>query len=118
MGKDLTVSRLLDFYKQLLTDKQVDSLELYYNQDLSLAEIAEHLNITRQGVRDNIKRGEKQLLDYEEKLGLLDKFAEITDICGNINANLDKLLGAIVSDSALAHVHSIRYDIEQIENLV
>lgn len=75
MGKDLSISVLLDFYRQLLTQKQSDALDLYYNQDLSLSEIAQHLGITRQGVRDNIKRGEKQLLGYEEELGLAGKFA-------------------------------------------
>ena len=61
MSKDLNVSVLLDFYGQLLTQKQNDALDLYYNQDLSLSEIAAHMGITRQGVRDNIKRGETQL---------------------------------------------------------
>ena len=58
MSKNLAISDLLDLYGPMLTDKQRDVIELYYNQDLSLAEIAEHEQITRQGVRDNIKRGE------------------------------------------------------------
>ena len=73
MGKDLSISVLLDFYRQLLTQKQSDALDLYYNQDLSLSEIAQHLGITRQGVRDNIKRGEKQLLGYEGRAWLSGK---------------------------------------------
>ena len=56
MSKDLTVSYLLDFYGDVLTDKQRDVMEQYYNDDLSLAEIAENFGITRQGVRDAIKR--------------------------------------------------------------
>ena len=68
MSKNLAISDLLDLYGPMLTDKQRDVIELYYNQDLSLAEIAEHEQITRQGVRDNIKRGEAFLLEMEEKL--------------------------------------------------
>ena len=77
--KDLKISLLLDFYGGILTDKQVDALELYYNEDLSLAEIAQHTGITRQGVRDAIKRGETILLDMEEKLGFYAKYHDIGD---------------------------------------
>lgn len=77
MGKDLKISLLLDFYGQMLTDKQREVVELYYNEDLSLAEIAGHSGITRQGVRDSIKRAECQLTDCEEKLGLMARFHEI-----------------------------------------
>ena len=63
-------SMLFDFYGELLTDKQRDVIDLYYNQDLSLAEIAEHEKISRQGVRDNIKRGEAYLTELEENLHL------------------------------------------------
>ena len=74
MSKNLAISDLLDLYGPMLTDKQRDVIELYYNQDLSLAEIAEHEQITRQGVRDNIKRGEAFLLEMEEKLHFAEKF--------------------------------------------
>ncbi len=79
MGKDLKVSLYLDFYKQLLTEKQADAIDLYYNQDLSLGEIGGHLGITRQGVRDSIKRGERVLFDSEAKLGLAERFREMQD---------------------------------------
>jgi len=74
MAKDLGISVLLDFYGDMLTEKQKDVVELYYNEDLSLAEIAEHSGITRQGVRDSIKRAEAQLKEYEERLGLAQRF--------------------------------------------
>lgn len=74
IAKDLSISLLLDFYGDMLTEKQREVVELYYNEDLSLAEIANISGITRQGVRDSIKRGEKTLLDCEEKLGLFEKF--------------------------------------------
>lgn len=77
MAKNLDISVLLDFYGQMLTEKQQEVAEYYFNDDLSLAEIAEHSGITRQGVRDSIKRAEFQLLEYEEKLGLWARFAKM-----------------------------------------
>lgn len=77
MSKDLSISVLMDFYGELLTEKQKDTLDLYYNSDLSLAEIAQDIDISRQGVRDFIKRGEKQLLEFEEKLGMVSKYNSI-----------------------------------------
>lgn len=78
MGKNLSVNMLMDFYAELLTDKQQEALELYYNDDFSLAEIAQHMDISRQGVRDFIKRGEKQLFELENCLGLVRRFESIT----------------------------------------
>ena len=66
---------LLDFYGNLLTDRMRDILELYLNDDLSFAEIANSEEISRQGVHDTIKRALKQLHDYEEKLGLVARFS-------------------------------------------
>ena len=68
------MAMLYDFYGDLLTDRQKEFYDLYYNEDLSLAEIAENYGITRQGVRDSIKRAESQLLEMEERLGLARKF--------------------------------------------
>ena len=78
--KNFMVSYLLDFYGNILTEKQKDAIDLYYNEDLSLAEIAEHQSITRQGVRDAIKRGEEILFEMEEKLGHAEKMEEFTDL--------------------------------------
>ncbi len=93
VAKDLEIVTLLDFYGEMLTQKQHDFLEYYYNDDLSLSEIAANEGITRQGVRDAIKRAEKQLFDMEEKLGLVRRFAEtkkglaeITEFAELINA--------------------------------
>ena len=80
--KNLRVSVLLDYYAPMLTEKQKDVIDLYYNEDLSLSEIAEHESITRQGVRDSIKRGEQTLFDMEEKFHLAErseKFSELTE---------------------------------------
>lgn len=70
------IGMLLDFYGQLLTKKQYEVMDLHYNGDYSLSEIAEHLNISRQGVHDNVKRGRSLLGSYEKKLGLLKRFME------------------------------------------
>lgn len=84
MAKDLSISVLYDFYGELLTEKQQEVIELYYNEDLSLAEIASHSGITRQGVRDSIKRGECQLLEFEKQLGLARRFLEIESLLQQI----------------------------------
>ncbi len=84
MSKNLQISFLLDFYGDMLTDKQRDVVELYYNEDLSLAEIADHSGITRQGVRDSIKRAEAQLLEYESRLKLAERFRGICTSLGEI----------------------------------
>ncbi len=101
MSKDLNVALLLDFYGEMLTDKQRDVIELYYDEDLSLSEIAETSKITRQGVRDSIKRGEQTLYDLEEKLGLVKKFLEISGIFDEIN-----LLSADIYDESKKYSYS------------
>ena len=77
MAKNLEVVLLLDFYGEMLTNKQKDFLGYYYNDDLSLSEIAENEGITRQGVRDSIKRAEAQLFEMEERLGLAKRFQQV-----------------------------------------
>ncbi len=73
MEKNVELSLLLQTYGKLLTKVQYDFLDDYYNSDLSLSEIAENRNITRQAARDNIKKGENKLFEYEEKLGLMQR---------------------------------------------
>ncbi|MCW2278431.1 YlxM family DNA-binding protein [Heliophilum fasciatum] len=65
---------LLDFYGQLLTERQRMALAYYYEDNLSLAEIAEELNVSRQAVFDVIRRAEKILLSYEERLALIERW--------------------------------------------
>ncbi len=77
MAKNLEISYLLDFYGEVLTQKQRDVLEQYYNDDLSLSEIAENFGITRQGVRDAIKHGEATLLDLEAKVGFAARYRKM-----------------------------------------
>ena len=68
--KKVKISMLYDFYSQLLTERQRDMIDLYYHQDLSLGEIAQEQDISRQAVYDTIKRTEKILFNYENKLKL------------------------------------------------
>lgn len=116
MAKNLSVSMLMDFYGGLLTDKQRDALELYYNQDFSLAEIAENMDISRQGVRDFIKRGEKQLEDFEEALGLSEKFSQMNKELNTLENGLAALLKLPVSKSAAELIVELSELVRKMEN--
>jgi predicted DNA-binding protein YlxM (UPF0122 family) len=70
------VAVLLDFYGQLLTKKQYDVMDLHYNSDLSLGEIADDIGISRQGVHDSIRKAKQALEGYEKRLGLVERFRE------------------------------------------
>lgn len=86
--KNMNISFLLDFYGDVLDEKPRALLDLYYNEDLSLAEIAESEGMTRQGVRHVIKKAEQQLLFLENKLGLANHFVKIRSVSGGIIASL------------------------------
>lgn len=73
MEKNVEISMLCQLYGKLLTNKQYEIIDDYYNNDLSLSEIAENNNITRQAVRDILKKGEKKLFEYEEKLEVMKR---------------------------------------------
>lgn len=112
--KNYKIILLLDFYGDILTDKQKDAIDLYYNEDLSLAEIAAHFDITRQGVRDAIKRGEEILLEMEEKLGLVarfdrqrEAFEQIADYSFNIRHSRGKLDSQRIVDENLDLIDKI-----------
>ena len=96
-GKPLEMSLLFDFYGETLTEKQRELFDLYYNEDLSLAEIAENYGITRQGVRDSIKRAEHALREMEEKLGLVARYGG-TERCAEELSRQVALLAALNAD--------------------
>ena len=75
--KDMKISFLLDFYGEVLSERKRTVLDYYYNDDCSLAEIAEEIGISRQGVRELIKKAEEELRFYEEKLGLAERFRRV-----------------------------------------
>lgn len=88
MDKNVEISILMDLYSKMLTEKQYSFLDDYYNKDLSLSEMAENYNITRQAVRDNIKKGECKLFELEEKLKIMEdakkREAKIAEILSKI----------------------------------
>ncbi len=81
---------LMDCYRELLTDKQNQYLSLYYEEDFSLSEIAEDLDVSRNAVFDNLKRAVKSLEDYEMKLGLLEKHKERVKLIDKIEEETKK----------------------------
>ena len=89
MAKDLEMGYLLDFYGEVLTQKQREMLRQYYNDDLSLSEIGENFGITRQGARDAIKHGETTLKELEEKVGFAARYRRVHHhgVCGNADKN-------------------------------
>lgn len=82
--KRFFISALLDTYGPLLSDRQRDVLDLYYNGDLSLAEIADNTGITRQGVRDALKKGEGELVQFEDKLAFMKKTRRLQSLAEDI----------------------------------
>ena len=84
MAKDLEMGYLLDFYGEVLTQKQREMLRQYYNDDLSLSEIGENFGITRQGARDAIKHGETTLKELEEKVGFAARYRRVQQKPGQL----------------------------------
>ena len=89
--KTYEMTLLYDFFGELLTEKQREYFEYYYNDDLSLSEIAEITGISRQGARDNIVRAEKLLLEYEEKTGVVARFQEMSRTLAALSADAERL---------------------------
>ncbi len=114
MAKNLDVVLLCDYYGEMLTENQRKFIDYYYNDDLSLSEIAQNEGITRQGVRDAVKRAETQLFDMEKKLGFAERSRKIeealngiienTEVINNFNMNIS--LSREVND-AVVNIKSI-----------
>ena len=120
------MTMLFDFYGELLTDRQKEFYDLYYNEDLSLSEIAENYGISRQGVRDVIVRAENYMTEIEDKTGLIKRFMQlqphvekITDAAEQIkqlnfrryeDRQLEELAGVIEAEAAAlkeSYIHGI-----------
>ncbi len=115
MEKNVEISLLLSFYKNMLTPRQADTVDLYYNEDLSLAEVGAELGISRQGVRDNLKRAEAALYAVESKLGLAARFLGIKSSL----AEIDDIISAIESSpEAKLLPDSIKHQINRILAIV
>jgi len=103
MEKKVEVGILIEIYGKLLTKKQFDILDNYYNMDLSLSEIAENNGITRQAVRDIIKKGEKKLFEFEEKLQIMKKMLKQEKQISNILSELTQI-EAKFTDEQIARI--------------
>ena len=108
------MAMLFDFYGDMLTDRQKEFYDLYYNEDLSLAEIAENYGITRQGVRDVIVRAEAYLTEIEDKTGLIRRFhtmqsqlREIADCVRQVTDLNDKRLGSDELEVLASRIQSL-----------
>ena len=86
------MTMLYDFYGELLTDRQKEFFDLYYNEDLSLAEIAENYGISRQGVRDVIVRAEGIMTEMEDKTGIIKRFHLMQKQLSSASESLDKII--------------------------
>lgn len=100
--KVIEISMLFDFYGQLLTEKQREVMHLYYEDDFSLGEIAEDLGISRQAVHDTIKKSERVLKEYEEKLKLFARFKETEYAFNQVIDIINSLLKQYNNDKSLS----------------
>lgn len=113
MEKRVEISILLDFYNSLLTDKQRDIMDLYYNNDLSLSEIAEVNNTSRQAIHDLTKRCGNLLEEYESKLHLMKKTLAIENSKTEIINKLKGLKGTTSEENIKKEIDHIIKDIEE-----
>lgn len=108
MIKHVRIGILLDIYGSLLTNRQLQILNTYYNEDMSLSEIAEEFDISRQGVLDNVKKGEKKLLEFEEKLHILENQE-------NRKSKIDKVLNTLSKDITQKEIDTIIKTLKEID---
>lgn len=92
-------SLLYDFYGTLLTDRKRQIMECYHEDDMSLAEIADDMKISRAAVYDSLKSAEQQLERYEEKLGLLRKYEKDSDLAGKAKALIERAEGGLTESN-------------------
>ena len=103
--KNMKIAYLIDFYADVLDDHTRDIMKAYYNDDLSLAEIAEGEGISRQGIRHIVKKGEDQLLSLESKLGIVAKHEEILMIGDELSLIIEKL---VASESDIESINALK----------
>ena len=101
------MTMLFDFYGELLTERQKEFYELYYDEDLSLSEIAENYGISRQGVRDVIVRAENYMTEIEDKTGLIKRFMQL-------QPHVEKITDAA---EQIKQLNFRRYEDRQLEEL-
>lgn len=107
MDKILLLTMLYDFYSELLTKKQKEIFELYHLDDFSLNEISDQFGISRQAVLDSIKRTEKALLKYEEKLSLVSKYTKRKE-------NIEKLINKLENTNSSENLINIKSELNKL----
>ncbi len=112
LEKMIQISMLYDFYGQLLTEKQREIMHYYYEDDYSLGEIAENLEISRQAVYDTIKKSEKILKEYEEKLQLYERFKETEDTFKRVIEKINELIRRYNQDD------DIKVELNEIKEMI
>ena len=114
--KNLNISLLLDFYGDILTKRQNEMLDMYYNEDCSLAEIADSFSISRQGVRSVLKKSETVLIDMENKLQLASRFMKMREKSSEIASELQNINNDINNDEISSKIHALIEQIKEMAN--
>ncbi len=114
--KDMRLALLLDDYGELLSEQRRTIMELYYCEDLSLTEIAENTGITRQAVRDSIKKGEAELHRLEDALHLTTRLSEIRKKCTDAAVQIESLLTDLPDGTPKASLTHLAEDLRAIVN--
>jgi predicted DNA-binding protein YlxM (UPF0122 family) len=112
--KNLNISLLLDFYGDILSERQKEILDFYYNDDLSLAEIAENYDISRQGVRSVLKKGETILVEMEEKLHLAERFSSVQEKSSQIALELQEITSSIENEEISRKIQDLTSQIKDL----
>jgi hypothetical protein len=115
VNESVEIALLLDFYGQLLTQKQFEILDLHYNNDFSLSEIGEQYRISRQGVYDSVKKGKDALRRYEDMLGLVKRFSRHEETLRIVLSRLKKLQN---DDSNIKSNEIIDFCVAELEKIM
>ena len=119
MEKLLNITMMFDYYGKLLTKREYDVIDKYYNEDLSLNEIAQICDISKQAVSDSLKRAENKLYEYEQKLGLIEKSKKSHQFLRKIRNDLFSLSPEIKSKeigNIIIDIEDFLNDLEDVEN--
>lgn len=111
--KNMNISFLADFYGEVLGEKPRELLELYYNEDLSLAEIADRTGLTRQGVRHVLKKAEEELTFLESKLGLANHFVRLEQLYDGIDADIKTAISLVQQNADPKEIVSLLEDADR-----
>ena len=110
------VSMLFDFYGEMLTKRQQEVIRLYHEENFSLTEIAEELGISRQAVHDTLKKAEKALRSYEERLGLVARLENSRKVIETTDRTIEKLMaGCSAEDTLMKDLRKIKKAIDSLE---